>query len=196
MKIAFVVALFVAAVAAVEVSAQSTETTLIVPKEKQTSLGLYVTATEAFEKWKAEPEQVKVLDVRTPEEYVFVGHPEMAWNIPLLLMTHQWDEEKNRYAMRTNREFVAQVKELAEPKDTILVMCRSGDRAAIAVDALAKAGITNVYNIIHGMEGDTVDDPENLYHGKRMKNGWKNSGSPWTYKVNRKRMWLPKAEKP
>ena len=194
MRILSIIALFVAVVAAVEVSAQSAETTRKVPEKKQTSLGLYVTAKEAFEKWKAEPEQVKVLDVRTPEEYVFVGHAEMAWNIPLLFMTHQWDEEKDRYAMRPNREFVAQVKELAEPKDTILVMCRSGDRAAIAVDALAKAGFTNVYNIIYGMEGDTVKDPQNLYHGKRMKNGWKNSGSPWTYKVNPEQMRLPKDE--
>ena len=196
MRIPSIIALLVAAVATVEVSAQSTEATREIPKEKQTSLGLYVTAKEAFEKWKAEPEQVKVLDVRTPEEYMFVGHAEMAWNIPWWIMTHQWDDEKDRYVMIPNREFVAQVKELAEPKDTILVMCRSGDRAAMAVDALAKAGFTNVYNIIHGMEGDTVDDPENLYHGKRMKNGWKNSGSPWTYKIDRERAWVPEDEKP
>ena len=192
MRIPSIIALLVAAVAAGEVSAQSTETTREIPKEKQTSLGLYVTAREAFGKWKAEPEQVKVLDVRTPHEYVFVGHPEMAWNIPFLFMTHQWDKEKNEYALRLNQGFVAQVKEWAKPEDTLLVMCRSGDRAALAVDALAKAGFTNVYNIIHGMEGDTVDDPENLYHGKRMKNGWKNSGSPWTYKVDRERAWVPK----
>ena len=196
MRILSIIALFVAVVAAVEVSAQSAETTRKVPEKKQTSLGLYVTAKEAFEKWKAEPEQVKVLDVRTPEEYTFVGHAEMAWNIPWLFMTHQWDEEKNRYAMRPNRGFVAQVKELAEPKDTILVMCRSGDRAASAVDALAKAGFTNAYNIVHGMEGDTVKDPENLYDGKRMKNGWKNSGLPWTYKVDREQAWVPEDEKP
>jgi len=36
------------------------------------------------------------------------------------------------------------------------------------------------YNIIDGREGDTVDDPGNVNRGKRMKNGWKNSGSPWT----------------
>jgi len=192
MRIPSIIALLVAAVAAVEVSAQSTETTLKIPKEKQTSLGLYVTAKEAYEKWKADPGKVKVLDVRTPEEYMFVGHPEMAWNIPFLFVTHQWDEEKNWYALKLNREFVAQVKEWAKPKDTILVMCRSGDRAALAVDALAKAGFTNVYNIIHGMEGDTVKDPENLYDGKRMKNGWKNSGLPWTYKVDPERAWLPK----
>ena len=53
----------------------------------------------------------------------------------------------------------------------------------MAVNALAKAGFTNVYNIIDGMEGDMVDDPESTYFGKRMKNGWKNSGLPWTYDV-------------
>ena len=52
------------------------------PKEKQTTLGLYLTAKEAYEKWKATPETVKILDVRTTEEYLFIGHAEMAWNIP------------------------------------------------------------------------------------------------------------------
>ncbi|MEI6854211.1 MAG: cobalamin-dependent protein, partial [Bacteroidota bacterium] len=41
------------------------------PKEKQTVLGLYVTAKEAYEKWQAEPEKVKIIDVRTPEEFLF-----------------------------------------------------------------------------------------------------------------------------
>ena len=36
---------------------------------------------------------------------------------------------------------------------------------------LAKAGFTKIYNIIDGFEGDTVNDPESVYHGKRMKNG-------------------------
>ena len=48
-----------------------------------TSLGLYVTAREAYDMWQADPERVRILDVRTPEEYVFVGHAPMAWNIPV-----------------------------------------------------------------------------------------------------------------
>ena len=44
-------------------------------KGKQTTLGLYVTGAEAYEQWKAAPDKVKVIDVRTPEEYAFVGHP-------------------------------------------------------------------------------------------------------------------------
>ena len=79
--------------------------------------------------------------------------------------------------MKPNPGFVAEVKKWAQPKDTILVMCRSGGRGAMAVNMLAKAGYQNVYNIVDGMEGDLVDDPENVYFGKRMKNGWKNSGA-------------------
>jgi hypothetical protein len=34
------------------------------------------------------------------------------------------------------------------------------------------------------MEGDMVDEPGSAHYGKRMKNGWKNSGSSWTCDVN------------
>ena len=63
---------------ATEGSASQTAT-LQLPKEKQTTLGFYVTAKEAYEKWKAEPDKITIIDVRTPEEYLFVGHPTMAW---------------------------------------------------------------------------------------------------------------------
>jgi len=166
-----------------------------VPKEKQTSLGLYLTAREAYEKWKADPKQVKILDVRTPEEYVFVGHPAMAWNVPAMLQTYQWDASARKLPMKPNPDFEAQAKKLFKPSDTLLVMCRSGGRSAKAVDRLAEAGFKQVYNIIDGMEGDTVDDPESVFHGKRMKNGWKNSGLPWTYDLDPERMCLPTAQK-
>lgn len=41
------------------------------------------------------------------------------------------------------------------------------------------------------MEGDLVDDPGSAYHGKRMRNGWKNAGLPWTYDLDIDRMRLP-----
>ena len=166
-----------------------------VPEGKRTSLGLYVTAQEAYEMWKTEPEQVNILDVRTPEEYVFVGHAEMARNIPLVFVKHEWDADINEFAVEPNPDFIPRVKRLFAPTDTILVMCRSGDRSAMAVNALAKAGFVNVYNIIDGMEGDKVNDPGSVYHGKRMKNGWKNSGSPWTYNVDPELVGLPSVRK-
>ena len=155
-----------------------------VPERKRTTLGHYVTAQEAYEMWKTSPRKVCILDVRTPEEYVFVGHAEMARNIPLLFVKHEWNAETKQFVVEPNPDFISEVKHQFKPTDTLLVMCRSGDRSAMAVNALAKAGFVNVYNIIDGMEGDLVDDPKNKHHGKRMKNGWKNCGSPWTYEVN------------
>ncbi len=173
---------------------ESKELKANVPESKQTALGLYVTAKEAFEKWQADPEGVKILDVRTPEEYVFVGHAEMARNIPFAFFVHAWDAEKKAPVMKPNPDFVAQVKANYKPDDTILVTCRSGGRSKKSVDLLAEAGFKSVYNIIDGMEGDEVKEADSMFVGKRVKNGWKNSGVPWTFELDPKLMYLDQHE--
>lgn len=159
--------------------------------EKQTTLGLYLTARQAYEKWKPAPGAVKILDVRTPEEYLFIGHAEMAWNVPLAAQTFEWDAAKKQFPMRPLPDFVDRIRTIAKPEDTLLVMCRSGGRSAMAVNALAQAGFKNVYNITDGFEGDSVKDPGSVFNGQRMVNGWRNSGLPWTYKADPVRMVLP-----
>jgi rhodanese-related sulfurtransferase len=161
------------------------------PEGKQTVLGLYVTAKEAYEKWKENPERVKIIDVRTPEEFIFVGYPEMAWKIPVGTQSYVWDAENEKFPMCLLTDFVSRVKEIAKPTDTIMVTCRSGGRSAIAVNLLAKEGFTQVYNVIDGVEGDLVDDETSVFHGQRLKNGWKNSGCPWTYKLTPDKLILP-----
>jgi rhodanese-related sulfurtransferase len=161
------------------------------PAEKQTTLGFYVTAREAYEKWKAAPEKVTILDVRTPEEFIFIGHAEMAWNIPVAAQTFQWEADKKQFKMQPLADFVSRVQKVAKSDDTLLVMCRSGGRSALAVNALGRAGFKNVYNITDGMEGDAVKDPDSVFRGQRLVNGWKNSGLPWTYHVDPIRMVLP-----
>ena len=159
------------------------------PERKRTTLGLYVTAAQAYEMWKSTPDKVKVIDVRTPEEYAFVGHPEKAWNIPFAFVTYHRKEGKFEYKIKWNADFVTEVKSIAEPADILLVTCRSGDRAARAVNMLAAAGFTNAYNIFDGVEGDMVEDPGSVFVGKRMKNGWKNS-APWVYSVDPEKILL------
>jgi len=163
------------------------------PEGKQTVLGLYVTAKEAYEKWKAEPEKVKIIDVRTPEEFLFVGVPTMAWKIPVAAQSYEWDAEKKQFPMKPLMDFAARVQTVAKPGETIMVMCRSGGRSAIAVNFLAKAGFKNVYNIIDGMEGDVNGDSESVAQAQPLKDGWKNSGCPWTKQLTLDRMVLPKA---
>lgn len=177
---------FVAVVAAPGAFAQADRPEL--PEAKQTSLGLYLTAKEAYEKWQADPEQITVLDVRTTEEYIFVGHAPMARNVPLMTQTYTWNADKERFEMRPNPNFVAQVMEFAGPSDIILVMCRSGGRSARGVNLLAEASYSKVYQIVDGMEGDSIEDPENVFQGKHLKNGWKNSGNPWTYEIDPRNM--------
>jgi rhodanese-related sulfurtransferase len=159
------------------------------PEKKQTTLGLYVTAAQAYEKWKASPDKVTLVDVRTPEEYAFVGHPEMAWNVPFAFVTYQRKDGKTEYGPRMNPDFVAEIKQVAGPTDTVLVMCRSGDRSAKAVNMLAAAGFKNAYTVTDGFEGDKVKDPESVFHGKRMRNGWKNS-VPWVYDIDPEKIIL------
>ncbi len=109
-----------------------------VDAKKHTSLGKYITAHDAYETWKSNPQGVMVLDVRTPEEFVYVGHAPMAINIPLYLWTGKWDPEKKDVALSDNPEFVNEVKKRVKPTEMILVMCRSGHRSAKAIELLAK----------------------------------------------------------
>ena len=171
-----------------------TEQNAAIPKEKATVLGLYVTAREAYERWKADPEKVVILDVRTPEEALFVGHAAMAWKIPVAAVIYEWDAAKQEFPMKLLPDFVSRVSTVAKPDDTIMAMCRSGGRGAFAVNLLAQAGFKHVYNIVDGMEGDSVSDPESVFAGQRLKNGWKNAGCPWTYKPTPERMVLPKGQ--
>ena len=112
-----------------------------VVEAKHTVLGLYLDAREAYKRWSAEPGKVRILDVRTPEEFIFVGHAEMAVNIPLAFQSYRWSAKEQAFEFRYSREFLDEVRAWASPDDILLVMCRSGGRSAKAVNLLAKGGV-------------------------------------------------------
>jgi rhodanese-related sulfurtransferase len=170
-----------------------TEAGANLPEGKKTVLGLYVTARDAYGQYQAAPDRVKIIDVRTPEEFMFSGHAPIAWKIPVVAVTYQWDADKKQFPVRPLPDFVARVQRVATPDDTLMVMCRSGGRGAMAVNLLAQAGFKKVYNIIDGMEGDAIVDADSLFNGRRLKNGWKNSRCPWTYELTGDRLLLPGA---
>jgi len=161
------------------------------PPQKQTVLGLYVTAKEAYEMWLADKNKIKILDVRTPEEFIFVGHAPMAHNIPFHLFNYKMAVRNKGPLMIANPNFIAEVGRKFKTSDTIVVICRSGNRSAAAVNAMASAGFKIAYSVTDGFEGDRVKDPASSFYGKRLKNGWRNSGVPWTDKLNPELMWIP-----
>jgi len=151
--------------------------------KKHTSLGKYLISKEAYDVWKANPDKIKIIDCRTEEEYAFVGHAPMAQNIPSKLWGN-WDAGKKQYAMPDNPDFEAQIKAKFKPDDMLAIMCRSGHRSAASVERLAKIGFTNVYNITDGFEGDVLKNEESYFNGKRIINGWKNSGALFTFDLD------------
>jgi rhodanese-related sulfurtransferase len=160
--------------------------------KKKTVLGLYVNSQQALAMWKASPEKVTIIDVRTPEEYSYIGHAAMAYNIPSKLMTMEYNAKKKTYNEVENKDFLAEIQKRFKKNQTLLLMCRSGNRSASAINLLAKAGYKDVYNIYDGFEGDKVKDELSYFKGQRMVNGWKNSGNPWTYKGDESLMYFPK----
>jgi rhodanese-related sulfurtransferase len=160
------------------------------PEKKQTALGLYITAKAAFTKLHTEQKKIKLLDVRTPGEYLFVGHAPMATNIPVKFFKDDVDE-KMKPIMVLNEHFVDEVKQRFKTTDTIMVMCRSGGRSAAAVNILAKAGFKSVYNVTDGFEGDVLNISGSYKNGKRILNGWRNSGAPWTYELDPRLVYRP-----
>lgn len=160
------------------------------PEKKQTALGLYINSRQAYTMWKNDPINVVIIDCRTPEEYVFVGHPDMAYNIPSKLITDEYDPAKNFYKMIDNPDFVKQINKRFKKNQPLMIMCRSGSRSASGVNSLAKAGFTNVYSIVDGFEGDMIKDENSYFTGQRMINGWKNSGNPWTYACDKSLMYF------
>ncbi len=87
---------------------------------------LTVAASEAYKRWKAEPDKVVILDVRTPGEYQS-GHIQGAQNLDF-------------YA-----DFEKAIQQL--PKDKVYYLhCASGRRSASATEIMRKYGF-QAYNI-------------------------------------------------
>lgn len=145
----------------------------------------YLRPAEAHAALQKYPGRAVLIDVRTPEEYTFVGHPTHAPNVPLLLNTTRWDAAKKRYAMVPNPNFVAELKARVAPGQAVILMCRSGGRSAAGGRMLKDAGFT-VYNLIEGFEGG-----KDKQSGHRTVNGWRNAKLPWTYAVDPALVWRP-----
>jgi rhodanese-related sulfurtransferase len=165
-----------------------------VSEKKRTTLGLYLTATEAYEL--AQKEKVLFIDVRTRAEVNFLGMPTVAdVNIPYMELDRMygWDEKKGVFKMDPNSGFASEIEARLAAKgltrdDKIIVMCRSGDRSANAANLLAKAGYKNVWSIVDGFEGDIAKNGP--FKGQRSVNGWKNSKLPWSYDLSKDKMYF------
>ncbi len=165
------------------------------PKDpkRHTPQGLYIDSKETYDMMQKDP-KVILVDVRTPEEWQFVGYTPMAQiMIPSVTFDYskaakdKFNTEKGRYGSVVNSDFVSLLEEKAaeigaDEESTYILMCRSGaTRAQPAAKMLDQYGYKNVYIMTDGFEGGKLKEGE--HKGYRLKSGWKFNGLPWTYKI-------------
>ncbi|WP_126283861.1 rhodanese-like domain-containing protein [Burkholderia stagnalis] len=105
-----------------------------------------------------------LVDVRTAEERKFVGHVPDTLHVPWATGT----------SLTRNPRFVRELEAKTGKDARILLLCRSGNRSAQAAEAAAKAGFTQVFNVLEGFEGD-LDEQQR----RGSRNGWRFHGLPW-----------------
>ena len=166
-----------------------------VPSIKRTKLQQYLSAKEAAELVEKNASTTLFLDIRTPAETAFVGMPAMAdANVPYMVEPDfpVWDDAKNTLKLELNPDFLTEVRRRLSakgltPDNPVVLICRSGDRSAAASNLLAEAGFKTAYTVVDGFEGDMAADGPNA--GRRAVNGWKNSGLPWSYRLDKSKMY-------
>lgn len=126
-----------------------------------------VTPAEAYELLRTDP-RVKLVDVRTNAERDWVGrvvipetqHAAVQWN------TYPGSVQ--------NPAFMEELSRVAEKKNVLLFLCRSGVRSRHAAKLATENGYADCYDILEGFEGDK--DTEG--HRKTV-GGWCKAGLPW-----------------
>jgi rhodanese-related sulfurtransferase len=121
---------------------------------------------EAWNLLASSPDAVLV-DVRTEDEWKFVGVPDIG-SLGKEAVLVQWNTAQGR-----NANFLAELGAHGVITGPVLFLCRSGHRSISAAKAATAAGIAPSFNITQGFEGPL--DPT----GHRGGSGWKASGLPW-----------------
>jgi len=118
------------------------------------------------------------------QEYQFVGHVSNSYNIPAFVWG-KWDEQKKAFGTEPNPDFLKQFAAVFPDKNSpVIIMCRSGHRSGKAIKLLAQAGYANLYQMWEGFEGITVTDKDLPAYGKKIVDGWKNRGLPYTWDMD------------
>jgi rhodanese-related sulfurtransferase len=108
--------------------------------------------------------EVVLVDVRTTEERKFVGHVPGSQHVAWATGT----------SLTRNPRFVRELEVKVGKEATILLLCRSGNRSALAAQAATQGGFQRVFNVLEGFEGEIDLDKH-----RGVKNGWRFHQLPW-----------------
>ena len=112
-----------------------------------------------------------LVDCRTDAEWDWVGLPDLSQlgRTPICLAWQTYPD------MALNQDFEAELAGQGVTKEqTVLLLCRSGQRSRDAAIALTAAGYRRCYNVAEGFEG-----PRDAARHRGGECGWKARGLPW-----------------
>jgi rhodanese-related sulfurtransferase len=141
----------------------SMSTVLDAPASVSSPVSASVAPEEAWSLFSAG--EAVLVDVRTPEELKFVGRVPGSVNVAWATGT----------SLTRNPRFVRELESKVPDKNQrLLLLCRSGKRSALALEAATKAGYTRASNVAEGFEGELDAD------GRRGRlGGWRVHDLPW-----------------
>ncbi|MFZ6710109.1 rhodanese-like domain-containing protein [Undibacterium sp. TC9W] len=141
--------------------------TLTAARQRAKDAGLpFAGSVSPTDAWDLQQQGLAVIvDVRSNEERKFVGHLPDSLHVAWATGT----------ALTRNPRFVKELEgKLKEKQAVVLLLCRSGKRSALAAEAASKAGLSNIFNIEQGFEGD-LDEAQQRGHS----GGWRFHKLPW-----------------
>ncbi|ABE36045.1 rhodanese-like domain protein [Paraburkholderia xenovorans LB400] len=149
-----------------EVAERPTHTLLEAARTRATEAGLpYAGGLAPQDAWAlVQTGNALLVDVRTAEERKFVGLVPGSLHVAWATGT----------SLTRNPRFVRELEARTGKDAVVLLLCRSGNRSALAAEAAAKAGFTQVFNVLEGFEGD-LDGAQR----RGSSNGWRFHGLPW-----------------
>jgi rhodanese-related sulfurtransferase len=111
-----------------------------------------ITAQEAFEM--VANNQAKLIDVRTLEEYVFVGSPALepggdpiAYLIPWEHLEGIDESGNNEYSINPDFDELIEQTFGEDKSQALIIICRSGNRSTYAAGRMEELGFSNIYEV-------------------------------------------------
>ena len=136
-----------------------------------TIAGQMISPTDAWELLQSDP-SVTLIDVRSDMEFLMIGHPKGAVNVPLI-DAPDWTVNE-AFVANVRKALLGRVSSKNRQINQVLLICRSGNRSLQSAELLLAEGLTDIAIIEGGFEG-----PLNEHHQRNTVAGWRFEGLPW-----------------
>jgi rhodanese-related sulfurtransferase len=130
-----------------------------------------ISPTDAWALMRSDP-GVTLIDVRSDMEFLMIGHPKGAVNVPWI-DAPDWVVNDN-FVANVRKALLGRVSAKGRRSSPLLLICRSGNRSRDAAELLAGEGLTDINVIAGGFEGPLDDE-----HHRNTVAGWRFEGLPW-----------------